>query len=112
MKLRGDSMKTIKFLLTTIAMLLCSVMANAHDFEVDGIFYDILSSTDLTVEVTYKGDNSSINHNTYSGAIVIPETVTYDGNTYTVTEIDHYANSNTSSKGKFQITNINYIIKR
>ena len=49
-------MKTIKFLLTTIAVLLGSVMANAYDFEVDGMYYNLLSATDLTVEVT-EGEN-------------------------------------------------------
>lgn len=63
-------MKTIKLLLTTIAALLGSVMANAYDFEVDGIYYNILSSTDLTAEVTY-GDNK------YTGDVIIPSTVNY-----------------------------------
>lgn len=63
-------MKQTKFLLTTIAVLLGSVMANAYDFEVDGIYYNILSSTDLTAEVTY-GDNK------YTGDVIIPSTVNY-----------------------------------
>ena len=63
-------MKTIKFLLTTIAMLLCSVMANAYDFEVDGMYYNFLSATDLTVEVTH-GENK------YTGDVIIPSTVNY-----------------------------------
>ena len=46
-------MKTIKFFLTTIVVLLCNVMANAHDFQVDGIYYNIISSD--AVEVTFKG---------------------------------------------------------
>ena len=76
-------MKTIKFLLITIAVLLCSVMANAHDFEVDGIFYDILSSTDLTVEVTYNASS----YKEYSGVVTIPSSVTYEDKTYSVTSI-------------------------
>ena len=63
-------MKQTKFLLTTIAVLLCSVMANAYDFEVDGIYYNILSSTDLTAEVT-NGDNK------YTGDVIIPSTVNH-----------------------------------
>lgn len=63
-------MKKIKLFLTTIAMLLCSVMANAYDFEVDGIYYNILSSTDLTAKVTH-GDNK------YTGDVIIPSTVNY-----------------------------------
>ena len=70
-------MKTIKLLLTTIAVLLCSVMANAYDFEVDGIYYNILSSTDLTAEVTY-GDNK------YTGNVIIPSIVNYKSRDLTI----------------------------
>ena len=52
-------MKTIKTLLATIALLLCSETMNAHDFEVDGIYYNILSENNKTVEVTFKGDTYS-----------------------------------------------------
>ena len=68
-------MRTIKLWLTTIATLLCSLTASAHDFEVDGIYY-ITSSADLTVEVTYRGSSSSSYSNEYSGAVTIPSTVT------------------------------------
>lgn len=51
-------------------MLLCSVMANAYDFEVGGIYYNIISATDLTAEVT-NGDNK------YTGDVIIPSTVNY-----------------------------------
>lgn len=47
------------------------MLASAYDFEVDGIYYNILSTADKTVEVSY---NSS---DLYSGDIVIPEKVTY-----------------------------------
>ena len=43
-------------LLLVALMLLCSTVATAHDFEVGGFFYNITSSTEKTVEVTYKGD--------------------------------------------------------
>ena len=48
-------MKLIKLLFTAFALLLCSGVVCAHDFEQDGIYYNILSETDKTVEVTYKG---------------------------------------------------------
>lgn len=73
-------MKTIKFLLTTIAVLLGSVMANAYDFEVDGIYYNIISSTDLTVEIT-SGDNK------YTGEMIIPTMVNYKSKDLTVISI-------------------------
>ena len=77
-------MKTIKQLLITLAVLLCSATASAYDFEVDGIYYNILSMSDLTVEVT-EGDNK------YSGEVIIPSTVSYKSKTLTVTSIDFSA---------------------
>lgn len=77
-------MKTIKQLLITIVVLLFSITAKAYDFEVDGIYYDILSSEDLTVEVV-SGNNG------YTGDIIIPSTVTFDGNEYRVTSIGESA---------------------
>ena len=84
-------MKTIKQLLITIAMLLCSATANAHDFEVDGIYYDIISVSDLRVEVTYKGDSSDEFYNEYSGEVIIPETVVYKSKVLKVTSIGNSA---------------------
>ena len=77
-------MKTIKQLLITIAVLLCSATASAYDFEVDGIYYNILSISDLTVQVT-AGENK------YSGEVIIPSTVSYKSKTLTVTSIGGYA---------------------
>ena len=91
-------MKTIKQLLITIAVLLFSLTAKAYDFEVDGIYYDILSMEDLTVWVT-NGDND------YTGDIVIPSTVTYDGNEYSVTSIGGGAFSNCTSLESIEIPN-------
>ena len=80
-------MKTFKAWLTTIAALLCSLTASAHDFEVGGIYYKINSSTDLTVRVTYKGYSENAYYNEYTGTVIIPKSVTYNSNTYRVTEI-------------------------
>ncbi len=73
-------MKTLKKLLMTVVVLLCSTAVNAYDFEVDGIYYNILSLEDLTVEVTSGG-------NKYSGEVIIPSTITYKTKVLTVTEI-------------------------
>ena len=86
-------MKSIKHLFTTL-LLLCATMATAHDFEAGGIYYNILSSTDKTVEVTYRGDNSSSYDNEYTGSVVIPESVTYNGSIYSVTSIGKEAFDN------------------
>ena len=69
----------MKKLLVTIMMLL-PMMAYAYDFEKDGIYYNITSLQDLTVDVT-SGDNS------YSGNITIPESVIYADKVFKVTGI-------------------------
>ena len=68
-------------------MLAISLPSFAHDFEVDGIYYNILSESDKTVEVTYKGSYRG----SYSGKVTIPETVTYSGTNYSVTSIGYEA---------------------
>ncbi len=80
----------LKLLLPAIA-LLCSTVASAHDFEVDGIFYNITDESAKTVEVTFKGSASGSYDDEYSGEVVIPETVEYHGYTYTVTAIGEMA---------------------
>ena len=74
-------------MLMTIAVLLCSATVHAHDIEVDGIYYRVVSSSDLTVAVTYKGNSVDEFSNEYSGEIIIPSTVTYKSKVLTVTEI-------------------------
>ena len=68
-------MKRILFI--TLAVLLSTLSASAYDFKVDGIAYDSIDNN--SVCVTYGGD--------YIGSVTIPERVTYDGATYSVTEI-------------------------
>jgi hypothetical protein len=76
-----------------LPVLLCivSLSASAHNFEVDGIYYNITSSTDLTVAVTYRGSYELDYSNEYSGQVSIPETVAYNEKTYRVTSIGGYA---------------------
>ena len=78
-------MKTIKQLLITMAVLLFSLTTKASDFKVDGIYYNILSMEDLTVEVTNGYGND------YIGDIVVPSTVIHDGDEYSVTSIGNKA---------------------
>lgn len=79
-------MKKIKTFFATIVVLLCCTTVRAHDFEVNGIYYNITSTEDLTVKVTYK-DNNYLTSNAYSGSVIIPSSVTYENCTYTVTSI-------------------------
>lgn len=74
-------MKQFKKLAMAIAGLWCCMAANAHDFEVDGIYYNIL--TTAKVEITFKGSS----YYEYTGKVEIPESVTYNGKTYSVTSI-------------------------
>lgn len=90
-------MKTIKTWLVTIAALLCSITASAHSFEIDGIYYNVTSSTDYTVAVTYRGSTGGEYTNEYSGAVIIPSSVTYNGKIYSVTSIGELAFFNCSS---------------
>ena len=53
-----------------LAVLIMSAKAFAYDFEVDGIYYNILSDT--TCEVTYKSLGS---RNDYIGKVIIPKQV-------------------------------------
>lgn len=65
-----------------------------YDFEKDGCYYNILSLSDLTVELTCRGDENEWYNNhiaTYSGDFRVPETVEYSNRTFTVSQIHAYA---------------------
>lgn len=59
-------------------------MANAYDFEVDGIYYG-LNTNDMTAYVTFN------NSDPYTGNITIPESVTYNTKQLVVTAIGYRA---------------------
>ena len=80
-------MKQLKTMLTAMLLLCCTTMS-AHDFEVDGIYYNITGAK--TVEVTYGGTSYS-SAKSYSGSVTIPSSVTYNGTTYSVTTIGKLA---------------------
>ena len=98
-------MNNLKSSLLTIAMLLCSLAASAHDFKVDGIYYDITSSSKLTVSVTYQGYYHDSYSNEYTGSVVIPEKVTYNRKEYSVTSIGSSAFQNCSGLTSVTIGN-------
>lgn len=83
-------------LLSIIALLLgTATQLFAHDFEAansDGvtIYYNITDAVKKTVCVTYKGDSNK--SSAYSASsIEVPNTVEYEGQTYSVTAIGDYA---------------------
>ena len=72
-----------------LSMFLTPVVA--HDLEMansDGvtIYYNIVDNAEL--EVTYCGKSYSAYPDEYSGNVIIPESVTYEGTTYPVTRIN------------------------
>ena len=73
--------------------LLTSMAASAYDFQDGAFYYNILSLSDLTVQVTCSDvEDEYDNHTaTYSGDITIPKTVEYSGRTFTVSSINSYA---------------------
>ncbi len=82
--------KLLQFPLLIVALFLTSIPISAHDFEVDGIYYNITNSTDKTVAVTFNGRyGSSVVE--YSGDVVIPCTVEYNNVIYTISSIGDYA---------------------
>ena len=75
----------IRTTLLLLALLLPAT-AIAHDFEVNGIYYNI-DGSEVSVTYNEKEGTDYWNHNTYSGDVTIPSTVTYNGKTYSVTSI-------------------------
>ncbi|MCL2067466.1 MAG: leucine-rich repeat protein, partial [Treponema sp.] len=63
-----------------------NVVSVADQFEKDGIYYSLISSSNVRVTNKQYG-GSGDNRNTYSGAVVVPATVEYGGITYNVTEV-------------------------
>ena len=83
--------KTYLKQLLTALLLLCCAVVTAEDFGVGGIYYNITDGTNLTVEVTYRGTYSYDYLNEYSGSVIIPASVAYDGFIYSVTSIGYNA---------------------
>ena len=103
-------MKHLKltFLLTA---LLSAVGANifAHDIAVknsDGVtIYYVWTNNQTELAVSYQGGSYSSYSNEYSGAVVIPESATYNGKSYPVTSIGELAFADCSGLTSVTIPN-------
>lgn len=93
----------MKRLLLSLMLLVASLASFAHDFEVDGIYYNVLSKAGLTCEVTYKGSDYS--SAAYTGNVNIPSQVSYGGKMYNVTSIGSSAFWSCSSLTSVNIPN-------
>lgn len=78
---------SMKKILSLISIFLFALSAQAY-IAVDGMYYNITSESDKTCEVTNTGSSFG---NSYSGNVVIPESIQYNGNTYSVTAIGNEA---------------------
>lgn len=71
----------------TLLLALVPAIVAAHDFEVNGIYYNKLFNNEA--EVTYRGMDYWSDGDRYQGTMKIPPTVTHNGTTYTVIGIDN-----------------------
>lgn len=91
-------MNKLRFILL-FAVLLVVGHASAYDFEVDGLYYNILDADAKTVEVTNKDGSSHVQVKGYSDELVIPSSVVNNNVQYTVVKIaaSAFYNSNIKS---------------
>ena len=75
----------MKKTLSLILALIATTFLWAYDFQSSDLYYNITSDT--TVEVTSKSSSYPYNEGVTFTTATIPETVTYDGITYSVTSI-------------------------
>ena len=89
-------MKHLRFntFLLTLLLSMAGITATAHDIEVANegkTIYYVWTNNNTELAVSYRGSYSDSYSNEYSGNVVIPESVTYNGETYPVTSIGLYA---------------------
>ena len=83
-----------RLLLTALISMACAT-SFAHDIEVansDGVtIYYFYTNNNTELAVSCQGSSYNEFSDEYSGNVVIPESVTYNGNTYSVTAIGNNA---------------------
>ena len=95
-------MKTKLFIL--FVALFATTCLWAYDFKVDGICYNIVDENNVAVTRGLISGRPP-KYEKYEGAVVIPTTVAYSGNTYNVTTIESSAFSDCSSLTSVTIPN-------
>ncbi len=98
----STNMKTnkLRLLFTAILALVASMMSASEKREIDGVYYYLFNTTDGNSEC-----EATIieNPNKYSGDIIIPESVTYEGISYKVTGYNTDAFRNCSEMTSLQL---------
>lgn len=69
-----------RLLVLALCLSVSTIASASYDFESDGIYYKVISLENMTVGVTSGNEK-------YNGRIEIPASVTYNGKTFTVTQI-------------------------
>lgn len=74
-------------------LLIACATVYAYDFEAGGVYYNVVSVSKRTVEVTYKTAEFDPNNPvlSYAGTVNIPATVEYQGTTFAVVQIGENA---------------------
>ena len=81
-----------KRMMSFILSIFATINLYAYDFEVDGIYYNIVSDEDYTLSVTNGDRNENIPYNfDYSGIVNIPATVPFHRHDYTVVAVEDMA---------------------
>ena len=88
----------MKKLLSVFLCLTVWLSVSAYDFEVDGIYYNIIGNGQVEVTCqTYNSQYPYDSYSSYSGAFTILSSVTYNSINYSVTSIGDAAFTNCSS---------------
>ena len=86
-------MKKVCVYFLALLMYFISTDVYAHDIEAQNggktIYYDFINNN-TELRVTFRGNTFETYANEYSGDVVIPESVNYQGNNYSVTAIGDY----------------------
>ena len=88
---------------TLFLLAFISLMVNADPVEIDGIYYNLIEGTN-SAQVTKSGTTNDYTGD-YIGDIAIPEMVTYEGVTYSVTSIGNKAFSYSNNLSSIIIPN-------